>query len=251
MTQSRTRLVAIGGGELKLRETLPIDTEIVALTGKPHPNALFIPTASNDSLEYCATFGSIYGGELGCETEALLLNRDPQALDRMQELLDWADLVYVGGGSTKRMLERWRETGFDTMLRDFAATGRVVSGLSAGANCWFRYGNSDQPYKEGRRDIITWRIDGLGIVDLSFCPHTVREEYRVDEMTAMMRETPGMGIGVDDNAALQISGDRFRIIAATDDLGAYAIWWEAGTPHRQRLTPADGWRKLAELRADG
>jgi dipeptidase E len=166
-------LVAIGGGEMKTGETLELDRIVVGLTGKPHPNALFIPTAANDSLEYCATFGSIYGGKLGCETEALLLYRDPSGPSRMLELLDWADLVYVGGGNTIKMLDRWRESGLNLALSAFAESGRVISGLSAGANCWFRHGNTDQPYKEGRRDICTQRTDGLGFVDMSFCPHTL------------------------------------------------------------------------------
>ena len=46
------KLVAIGGGQLAERETLAIDREIVNLTGKTRPRALFIPTASSDSREY-------------------------------------------------------------------------------------------------------------------------------------------------------------------------------------------------------
>ena len=46
------KIVAIGGGEMAERETLAIDEEIVALTGKDSPKALFIPTASRDSPKY-------------------------------------------------------------------------------------------------------------------------------------------------------------------------------------------------------
>ena len=46
------KLVAIGGGQLAERETLAIDKEILSLTGKNRPRALFIPTASSDSREY-------------------------------------------------------------------------------------------------------------------------------------------------------------------------------------------------------
>ncbi len=41
------------------RETLAIDREIVSLTGKDRPNALFIPTASGDSPEYWQSFPHI------------------------------------------------------------------------------------------------------------------------------------------------------------------------------------------------
>lgn len=45
-------IVAIGGGELRLKETWAIDQEIVKLTGKEKPKALFIPTASSDVPGY-------------------------------------------------------------------------------------------------------------------------------------------------------------------------------------------------------
>ncbi|MDP2103461.1 MAG: hypothetical protein Q8K26_00900 [Candidatus Gracilibacteria bacterium] len=48
------KIVAIGGGEIGregvLNETLALDQESVRLTGKKHPNVLFIPTASHDAL---------------------------------------------------------------------------------------------------------------------------------------------------------------------------------------------------------
>ena len=58
------------------RETLAIDKEIVSLTGKDHPSALFIPTASGDSPEYWQSFQEVYGQELGCETDVLYLLGD-------------------------------------------------------------------------------------------------------------------------------------------------------------------------------
>ena len=46
-------LIAIGGGELRERETFEIDTFIRELSGKAKPNVLFIPTASYDAVGYC------------------------------------------------------------------------------------------------------------------------------------------------------------------------------------------------------
>ena len=53
------KIVAIGGGEIGEGETLAIDKEIVSLTGKDHPRALFIPTASSDSRGYWQTFQDV------------------------------------------------------------------------------------------------------------------------------------------------------------------------------------------------
>ena len=42
-------------------KTLAIDREIVLLTGKSRPRALFVPTASSDSPERWQAFQEVYG----------------------------------------------------------------------------------------------------------------------------------------------------------------------------------------------
>ena len=37
----------------------------------------------------------------------------------------------------------WRSSGFADVAKEAASRGIVLSGLSAGGICWFRYGNSD------------------------------------------------------------------------------------------------------------
>ena len=105
------KLVAIGGGEMALGETLAIDKEIVSLTGKDRPRALFIPTASSDSREYWQGFQCVYGQELGCVTDVLyLLGVSPTKGELEQKILS-SDLIYVGGGNTLKMMRRWRRLG--------------------------------------------------------------------------------------------------------------------------------------------
>lgn len=94
------KLVAIGGGELKDLDTLLIDREIVKLTGKKHPRALFIPTASGDADGYWQTFQKVYGEMLGCKPEVLYLVRETPSRKEIKEKILGADLIYVGGGNT-------------------------------------------------------------------------------------------------------------------------------------------------------
>ena len=103
------KLVAIGGGEMTERETLAIDKEIVCLAGKDRPKALFIPTASGDSPRYWQSFQEVYGEELGCETDVLYLLGVSLTKERLKRRILSADLVYVGGGNTLKMMRRWRK----------------------------------------------------------------------------------------------------------------------------------------------
>lgn len=250
---------------MRTGETTPIDQEIVRLTGKTRPRALFLPTASFDARDYAESFESQYGN-LGCETDALFLwdgyspeeieatiqatkwNAEPHHwefrgdLDDVATMIAAADLIYVGGGNTKRMLELWRSIGVDRMLTDAAHKGTVLAGLSAGCICWGRYGNSDYALTEGLGK-PTGRIDGLDYLPVALCPHMSREPFRLEEFKAMMRETPGVGIGLDDGCALEVVDEKYRIISCVD--GAVAHRLTADT--YWLLHPSDEWRSVASL----
>lgn len=242
-------IFALGGGDLAALETLPIDRLIVQETGKDKPNALFIPTASSDDMEYVETFKRAYGDAIGCPVDQLLLWRDELTENEIQAKIDWADLVYVGGGNTRKLLEMWRSRGVDRMLKKAAERGCVLSGLSAGANCWFKHANSDAPIMEGRTDILTMKLDCLAFVDLTLCPHMAREEFRPSEFRKMMETTEGVGIGVDDCAALQIKGETFRVVQCQPWAGIHILWNESGAVRHERIVASNTFQPISDLRA--
>lgn len=240
-------IIAIGGGELAQRETFKIDETIVRCTGKTYPTALFIPTASDDSVEYWDIFHMVYGGRLQCKTEALYLIREHLSSKDIRDKIERADLIYVGGGNTRKMLSLWQGLGVDQMLLEAAQRGTILSGLSAGANCWFRYANSDAPILEGEEGVKTTRVEGLNLVDIALCPHMKRESFRLEEFTIMMRTTPGIGIGLDDNCALQIRGQEYRFLATEDDAKAHKLFWEGEKLHHEYLYPSEDFHVLSAL----
>jgi dipeptidase E len=219
---------------------------MVRMTGKTHPRAIFVPTASGDSLEYWEAFRSVYEADLGCDVDVLLV-AGAAAPDGADEKISAADLVYVGGGNTKEMLETWRRKGVDVALRRAGETGTVLGGVSAGAICWFSYGNSDAPRFEGRTDVQTCRVDGLGFVEGTLCPHTVREEMRTGDFQEMMRDTPGVGLGVDDLCGIQISDSRYRVLSAGAGAGLHKVRWVGGEYRHEFVAAHDDWRDLPSL----
>lgn len=241
-------VIAIGGGELRTGETRVLDEHIVRATRRPRPAALFLPTASADSLGYWETFQRVYGG-LGCRARPLFLVRESPSDDALRAAIEGAHLIYVGGGNCKRMLDVWRTRGVDRLLVRAAKRGAVVAGLSAGAMCWFRFGNSDAPVIEGHAapGRKTLRVDGLGLVDAALCPHMSSEPYRWEEFPEMMRTTPGVGLGLDDGVAIEIVGARYRILAAAGGVAAHRVFWRGGALRRERVEPGGGLRALKEL----
>ncbi len=79
------KIVAIGGGDFRTGETLALDQEVIRLTGRSRPRALFIPTASSDSFENWEAFRAAYGGELGCDAYVLNLLATPPSSRELAE----------------------------------------------------------------------------------------------------------------------------------------------------------------------
>ena len=220
------KIVAIGGGDLAERETLAIDREIVSLTVKDKPRALFIPTAGSDAPDYWHSFQEVYGGVLGCETEVLfLLGLSPSRVELERKILA-ADLVYVGGGNTLKMMRRWRRLGVDKILEQAYKNGVVLSGLSAGCICWFSWGHSDSMSFYHPEDWQYVRVRGMGLIDALACPHFDGETdgiARREAFQQMMLKHSNLGIAIDNCCALEIVDDGYRVITSRKGAGAYRL----------------------------
>lgn len=240
-------IVAIGGGEMKLGDTLPIDRHIVERTGAQWPIALFIPTASSDSEEYAQIVTDVYGGQLGCTVNVLNLLKNPPPYEHIAELIRSSDLIYVGGGNTLMMMKRWRKLGVDQLLLEAHATGKVLCGLSAGALCWFDYGHSDSMsfYHPDDWDYI--RVKCLGIVPFTGCPH-YDGEGRDQSFQKMIARDGGIGIAIDDCAAFEVEGDRFRVQSARHGAGAYRVERVRGQVVQTPIPVMSEFQPLASLR---
>jgi dipeptidase E len=194
-------IIAIGGGSLKRKQTLEIDRAIVTIARKRSPRALFIPTASEDDAEYCAAFDRIYGALLGCRTDHLLLYRRPADRREAGRKIADADIIYVGGGNTLRMMKMWRKRGIDRLLVRAERRGAVLAGLSAGAICWHEAGHSDSLAYTGRKDWSYIKVKALGIVPGLCCPHLDGEKRHGSFKKMVLRERM-TGIACDNFAAI-------------------------------------------------
>ena len=244
------KIVAIGGGDLRTLQTLDIDREIVELSGKARPKALFIPTASSDSVEYWEAFDRAYGGELGCDTDVLYMlgKRPPQ--ERLLEAVLGADVIYVGGGNTLKMMRRWRLLGVDKLLEAAYAGGTVLAGLSAGCICWFSYGHSDSMSFYDADDWSYIRVRGMGFIDAFGCPHYNGEtagKTREQDFQAMVRRHPGIGIGMEDCCALEVVDGSYRIITSRKSAAAHRIERSRGGLLMEEISQSKAFAPLADL----
>ena len=204
-------IIAIGGGEIRDRETLSIDKFIVDLAGKKSPKVLFVPTASGDARGYCNTFDEIYGKVLGCRTEHLLLLKRHKDGNQVQEMILSADIIYVGGGNTLRMMKIWRKRGVDRYMGKAGRQGTILTGLSAGAICWHQWGHSEPQSSSRGSESSYIRVKGLGLRPGIFCPHLDKEQ-RHKPFSEMIYKHGGFGIACDDNAAVWYRNGREPLV---------------------------------------
>jgi len=222
------KIVAIGGGEIGRPgtkvETTKIDKEIIKLTGKKNPLLLFIPTASGDSESYYEVIKKHFGNNLKCKTDVLYLIKDKYSKEELENKILKSDIIYVGGGNTLKMIKIWKKLGVDLILKEAYKRDIVLSGLSAGAICWFKYGNSDS-LKFANKQAGMIKVSGLGIAKGMICPHYDVEKQRKPELKKMMRTTKGIALALDNCSAIEIIDDKYRIIYSKNTANAYHVFW--------------------------
>lgn len=192
-------IVAIGGGEIKTKTTLQIDEYIANLAkkraGEKRAVALFIGTASHDSLPYFNSFRKTYTSNFDIKADIALLTKKDIPMEHIKEKIEKADLIYIGGGDTLYMLEVWEKTGMKELILDAYNRGVILSGLSAGAICWFEKIYTDSEKISGGEYVVR---DGLGVLKGIMTPHfNLREEFV--EVSKNYQEP---AYAVEDNSAL-------------------------------------------------
>ena len=223
------KLIAIGGGEIGRPgypvETTKIDKEIIKLTNKLNPKLLFIPTASSDSELYFDTIKKHFGKRLNCKVDVLYLLKEKPTLKQIKAKILTSDIIYVGGGNTTLMLKTWKKTGADKVLLQAYIKGIIISGLSAGSICWFRYGISDSKKFTNSKASLC-KISGLNIINALNCPHYNIEKDRKPQLKAMMKKEKGIALALDNCSAIEVINNTYRIITSKSTANAYKVYWK-------------------------
>ena len=227
----KRRLVLIGGGENGRPgtnyETGKIDKEIIRLTDKEKPKFLFIGHASKFADSYYEVMKKVYGDKWGCITKHLKFC-DLENHERCRQLLNWADIIYVGGGNTLKMMNAWRKSNFNELLYEQYLNQKVLCGVSAGAICWCQFGNSDsRRFTSNSSQLL--KVRGLGFIDILFCPHYNVEIHRQEDLKRMMKSVYKIpALAFDNGAALEIVDDNFKIITSIKDAKARKCYYKNG-----------------------
>ncbi len=206
-----------------------LDDYVLGLTGKSRPRICFLPTASRDNRGYIARFYQAF--TLKAETSHW---SSFPAGDVPPESLLKQDVLYVGGGSTQRLLTVWRARGLSAIVRSAWEAGIILCGPSAGAMCWFEAGLTDSLGPE-----LAPLKNGLGFLPGSFCPHYDSEPMRRPAYLGAVAAGLLSGFGVDDGAALHFEGTTLaRVVTSRPEAKAVRVVGQADGEVCESLLPS-------------
>jgi hypothetical protein len=216
-TLTGKQIIALGGGGFSMEpDNLKLDTYILEAAKKKKPKICFLPTASGDSDSYIKRFYESFGKLEARPTHFSVFAPPTNDFDSFFLELD---IVYVGGGNTRNMLTLWRDWGIDKLLKSAWERGTILTGISAGAICWFEQGLTDS--NPGTLS----GLNCLGFLPGSCSPHYNSEKERRPKFNQLITtKVIRPGYGIDDSCALHFVGDRMiKIISSVRNCHAYFV----------------------------
>jgi len=216
MPDKLRQIIAIGGGGFyRDAANLALEKYVIQQSGAAAPRVAFVPTASGEPDHYVASFYAAFL-QLGCRPSVLtFFKRTPE----LRSFLLDQDVIYVGGGNTKTLLAVWRDWGVIEILREAWESGVVLTGVSAGAICWFEQGLTDS-FSDALRP-----LDGLGFLPGSCCPHDDGEPQRRPSYHRLLAGGEiSAGVAIEDWTAVHYQGPGIcRVVASRDGARAYSL----------------------------
>jgi peptidase E len=210
------QIIAMGGGGFTMEPNQLLDQYILNQSDKATPKICFVPTASGDQVDYVKSFYQAFK-KMNCKPTHLSFFE--ANFENLEDFILQQDIIYVGGGSTRNMLLIWENWGFDEILKKAYEKGIILAGLSAGSNSWFEEAVTDP------LNAPLYKLDCLGLLKGSFCPHYSEEVKRRPSYHQMiLKGEIQAGYGVDDSAALHFIDDSLsKVISSNISSKAYFV----------------------------
>ena len=213
----KKHIVAIGGGGFgRNNSSYLIEKYILNLSKNTSPKICFLPTATGDSNSYIVRFYSIFN-RLNCKPSHIEFFK--RTTNIKNHIMD-QDVVFVGGGNTKSMLAIWNDWGMSSLLNDAYNDGVIMSGVSAGAICWFTNGITDSWDNELKL------LPCLDFIKGTCCPHYDEEPSRIPYVKKIiLEEKLANCISIEGGSAMHfIDGKPFKNVSFKNKKNTYEVF---------------------------
>jgi len=214
MNNIEKKIIAIGGGGFTHQLDESLDQFVIDQIKKTNIKIGFLATASKDDEKKISLF---YKRFENTESELSHFNLTSN-VDGFSEWILNKDIVYIGGGDTVFMLEIWRKNKLENTFKNAYEKGIILSGISAGAVCWFDWILSDS-IGPGFNP-----LRGINLISGSCTPHSSNiERINQFELDIKNNKLP-QGIAIDDGVAVVfIDGIPTEVYSSRKNHKAYFV----------------------------
>lgn len=202
-------LMIVGGG---LRDQA-IFERFIDLAGGPDAPIIVIPTAGGGQ-EYDQYWrGLLSLKKAGAKNLTVLHTNDPAVADTAEFVapLKEARGVWFSGGRQWRLVDAYLNTKVHTILWEILERGGIIGGSSAGATIQGSYlARGDT---KANTIMMGDHVVGMGFLkNTAIDQHLLRRNRQFDLIEIIKAHPELLGIGIDENTAILVRGDRFEVL---------------------------------------
>ena len=208
------KIIAIGGGGFTHELDKNLDQFVLDQSKKEFNKLGFLATASKEDKYKINLFYRRFE-----DTKSKLSNFDlTKDISSFSEWIYDQDIIYIGGGNTNYMLEIWRKNNLEPIFKGAYKKGIILSGVSAGAVCWFDWILSDS-VGPGFNP-----LRGINLISGSCTPHSSNIE-RINQFEENINNNDlPQGIAIDDGVAVVfIDGKPTEVYSSRINHNAYFL----------------------------
>ena len=202
-------LVIVGGA---MRDRAIVD-RFLDLAGGPDVPIVVIPTAGGDE-EYDQYWRGLRQFKEAGATDLYVLHTKDRDVANSEEFvlpIQNARGVWFGGGRQWHLADSYLDTRVHEELNALLERGGVIGGSSAGATIQGSY----LARGDTRTNTVMMgdHVEGLGFIkNVAIDQHLLRRNRQFDLIEVIETFPDLLGIGLDENTAIVVQGDRFDVI---------------------------------------
>lgn len=208
-------LLVIGGAEDRVG-TAVLLRRFVRLAGGRRARIVLIPTASSMQDEVTAAYREVFG-RLGVTQLDVVNPASRAAADDPAGVraLDAATGIFLTGGSQLRLSQFLPGTALGAAIHRAHAAGTVIGGTSAGASIMSTFMISMGDEGTTPRQRTSQLSAGLGLIEGVIIDQHFGQRNRYGRLMSVVASSPHLlGVGIDENTAIEVSDGRFTVLGA-------------------------------------
>ena len=206
----RGKLVIVGGAEKRWKDRLILRSFLEHAGGTSARVCLLVAASSEPAVaaaSYLQAFSDL--GVKDCEALPVIDRAGAFAPEVAKSILE-ANAVFITGGDQARLMTAlWETPALAALHQAHHLHGCCIGGTSAGAAAMSRHMISDgEAVHRPRKGVVETDI-GLGLLPSAIVDQHFSERRRLARLLSALARRPDLlGVGVDENTALVIDGEK-------------------------------------------